>query len=66
MTAEGGDFTTTSMVQDSTFYPPSHGNYLLGIFFHFSLLNSWECITEDFHGGLCYCKAMPNLILPIK
>jgi hypothetical protein len=48
MTAEGRDFTTTttSMVQDSTFRPPSHGNDLMGIFFHFFLLNSWECITN--------------------
>jgi hypothetical protein len=66
MTAEGCDFSTTSMVQDSAFCSPSHGNYLLGIFFHFLLLNSWECITEAFHGGGCYCKAVPNLILPIK
>jgi hypothetical protein len=51
MTAEGRDFTTTSMVHVSTFCPPSHGNYLLGIFFHFFQLNSWECITEAFHGG---------------
>jgi hypothetical protein len=51
MTAEGRDFTATSMVQDSTLRPPSHGNYLLGIFFHFFLFNSWECITEAFHGG---------------
>jgi hypothetical protein len=26
MTAEGCDFTTISMVQDSTLRPPSHGN----------------------------------------
>jgi len=51
VTAEGCDFTTISMVQDSTLHPPSHGNYLLGIFFHFFLLNNWEYITEAFHGG---------------
>jgi hypothetical protein len=51
MTAEGRDFTNINMVQDSTFCPPSHGNYFLGIFFHFFLLNTWQYITEAFHGG---------------